>query len=193
MSEFFEVKYNNVVPESGKILIAEPFLNDYYFKRSIVLLIDHNDEGSFGIVLNKPMHIQFNDMVSDFPAFDAEMFLGGPVKKDSLFYLHRLGDKIDGSVKIMDGVYWGGDLSQIRELIMYKQLDSSDIRFFAGYSGWEGQQLESELQRDSWLVSDMPASMLLKSGTTDLWKSVLHKIGGKYAYWTQFPVDPNNN
>merc|ERR1712065_46093 len=92
------------------ILISEPFLLDYYFKRSVVLLCDHSDEGSFGVIMNKPLSVKLNEVVKDFPDFAAPIYLGGPVQNDSLFFLHTIGDKIEGSVEVINGLFWGGDL-----------------------------------------------------------------------------------
>ncbi len=193
INDYFKVKYNNVIPEAGKILIAEPFLGDHYFKRSIVLLIEHNDEGSFGLVLTKPLHVRLNDMLNGFPEIPAEVYLGGPVNTDNLFYIHTVGDELEGSSKIIDGLYWGGNLDQVKELILLNRLNPHNIRFFAGYSGWSERQLEGELKRDSWLVSDMQSPEIMHAPPAGLWNNALQRLGGRYANWTRFPVDPSQN
>ncbi|MCD4737049.1 MAG: YqgE/AlgH family protein, partial [Bacteroidales bacterium] len=90
-SKILNIKTNDTEPTKGKILISEPFLTDYYFKRSVVLLAEHNEDGSFGLILNKPVNLEFNDILKNFPTFHGQMFLGGPVKTDSLFFIHTLG------------------------------------------------------------------------------------------------------
>ncbi|MCF8229568.1 MAG: YqgE/AlgH family protein [Bacteroidales bacterium] len=193
INDMITIKTNNIAPEKGKLLISEPFLLDYYFKRSVVLLAEHNEEGSFGIIMNKPLDTSFNEVVKDFPEFDTNIFLGGPVKNDSLFFIHTMGDNIDNSAEIMDGLYWGGDIEQVKEMITLKLIKPSDIRFYIGYSGWGANQLAGELKRNSWVVSGMPARELLNIDPVALWKKSLNKLGDTYAYWPNFPADPASN
>ncbi len=193
LSNFLKIKTNNISPAKGRILISEPFLLDYYFKRSVVLLAEHNDEGSFGIIMNKPVNAKLNEIVKDFPDFESQLFLGGPVKNDSLFFIHTLGDKIDNSMEIIRGLYWGGDLEQVKEMITLKMMDPNDIRFYIGYSGWAAKQLDGELKRNSWVVSGMTAPKLLNTNPSHLWDVSLKNLGVEYSYWTNFPADPAMN
>src|SRR4029077_16781585 len=95
-------------PEKGKILISEPFLNDPNFKRTIILLAEHNEEGSIGFILNKPTNLKIKDTIEDFPEFDAIVYYGGPVQLNTLQFIHKAGDIIEGSLEIADGLFWGG-------------------------------------------------------------------------------------
>jgi putative transcriptional regulator len=191
--DLIRIKTNNVKPGPGKILISEPFLFDYYFKRSVVLLAEHNTEGSFGVIINKPMALNFNEVVKDFPLFEAPVFLGGPVKTDSLFYLHTLGEAIDESIPVLEGLYWGGDLDRVKEMILLGQLNESNFRFFIGYSGWMPKQLENELKRDSWLVSELTTDQVMNTKTESLWQDALMELGEKYKHWKNFPSEPTLN
>jgi putative transcriptional regulator len=191
--DLIRIKTNNVKPGPGKILISEPFLFDYYFKRSVVLLAEHNTEGSFGVIINKPMALNFNEVVKDFPLFEAPVFLGGPVKTDSLFYLHTLGETIDESIPVLEGLYWGGDLERVKEMILLGQLNESNFRFFIGYSGWMPKQLENELKRDSWLVSELTTDQVMNTKTESLWQDALMELGEKYKHWKNFPSEPTLN
>ncbi len=193
ISKYLAIKSNNIAPSRGKLLISEPFLNDYFFKRSVVLLAEHNEEGSFGIIMNKPINTKFNDIIKDFPDFDTQLYLGGPVKSDSLFFIHTLGSKISNSNEILDGLYWGGNIDEIKEMIMLGLLDKNDIRFYIGYSGWESKQLEGELEKNSWLVSAMNAKKLLTTNPDDLWKASLDTLGSEYEIWNNFPSNPEMN
>src|SRR5210317_573671 len=130
LSNILKIKSNNLNPVKGQVLISEPFLLDFYFKRSVVLLAEHNEEGSFGLILNKPVDILLSEIVDGFPEFDAPVYLGGPVKSDSLYFIHTLGDKIENSLKILDGLYWGGDIEHIKELILLGKIDINQIKFF---------------------------------------------------------------
>jgi putative transcriptional regulator len=193
IEDLLTIKTNNVAPEKGKLLISEPFLGDYYFKRSVVLLVEHNLEGSFGVIMNKPLSAKFNEVISDFPDFDAQLYLGGPVKSESLFFIHTMGDAIDNSLEIMDGIYWGGDIESIREMITLNLLNPNDIRFYIGYSGWAAKQLDEELSKNSWVVSGMNQDKLMKSEPEKLWGDSLLELGNEYSYWPNFPSDPTSN
>lgn len=185
--------YNFTPPAQGKILIAEPMLGDPNFERSVVLLADHNDEGSIGFVLNRPLELKFDDLVLDFPSFDGAIFEGGPVQADNLFYLHSRGSLIPGSEEIMNGVYWGGDLDILKEMMSLEMLAPSDIKFFLGYSGWSAGQLKAELNQKSWLVAESNADLVFETDIDSLWSTIMKKLGGDYALWHNAPLDPNLN
>ncbi|HPE34971.1 MAG TPA: YqgE/AlgH family protein [Bacteroidales bacterium] len=191
--DLIKIKTNNVKPAPGKILISEPFLYDYYFKRSVVLLAEHNNDGSFGVIINKPLSMSFEDVVKDFPDFRSKIFLGGPVSTNSLFFIHTLGELIHNSLKVTGGIYWGGDLEQVKTMITLGQLNENNIRFFIGYSGWSPKQLDMELKRDSWLVSELSDEQILSINPDDMWKSALQQLGDKYSQWINFPSDPGMN
>lgn len=193
INKIIKIKANDLKPSKGKILISEPLLADNYFKRAVVLLAEHNEEGSFGIIMNKPIDNKFNEIVADFPEYSGHLFLGGPVSNSSLFFIHTLGELVDNSLKIMDGLYWGGDIESVRELMLLKQVRSNQIRFCVGYSGWGSKQLEDELLRNSWLVSGLPADILMNTEPDNLWEYALKKMGNEYSYWENFPTDPGLN
>ena len=196
MNEFddlIKIKTNNVKPEPGKILISEPFMFDYYFKRSVILLAEHNKEGSFGVIINKPMSVNFNEVIKDFPNFHSKVYLGGPVKTDSLYFIHTLGDLIDNSMPIVEGLYWGGDLEQIKEMIVLNQVNEDNVRFYVGYSGWMPKQLDQELKRDSWVVSSINKQQMMETDPDILWKKSLLKLGEPYKMWVNYPSEPTMN
>lgn len=184
---------NFTLPAQGKILIAEPMLGDPNFDRTVVLLVDHNEEGTVGFVLNRKVELSFDDLVLDFPSFEAEIFEGGPVQEDNLFYLHRKGDIIPGSEEIMEGVYWGGDLEVLKEMIALEMVLPSDIRFYLGYSGWSKGQLSDELKQKAWLVAESDAQLIFDTEIDGLWSTIMKQLGGDYALWHNAPLDPSLN
>ncbi len=192
INKILEIKPNNIKPSQGRVLIAEPFTNDYYFKRSVVLLADHNDEGSYGMVFNKPLYINLNELIKDFPKFDAPLYLGGPVKTDSLFYIHKFSE-ITNCIKIDDGLYWGGDVDIVKELIATKRLNSNNIRFFVGYAGWSPKQLDEELRAHSWVVTRIKTDILLDESPDTIWNKIVLNMGDDYAHWVNFPINPSMN
>jgi len=193
INDILKIRTNNIKPTKGKILISEPFLIDYYFKRSVVLLAEHNEDGSFGLILNKPVELQLSDIVKDFPSFDTPIYLGGPVKTDSLYFIHTLGNEIDDSMEISEGLFWGGDIEVVKELITIGKIGTEEIKFFVGYSGWVSKQLDGELARNSWLVANMNANDVMHSNPDKMWKKTLKTLGKDYEYWTNFPSDPTLN
>lgn len=187
------MKPTDIKPGQGKVLISEPSLRDLYFKRSVVLLVDHNEEGSFGLILNKPVEIDLNKVIKDFPDFNAKVYLGGPVNTDSLFVLHKLGDKVKKSIEVIDGLYWGGDMDTIIELAASKLIDPDDIRFYVGYSGWGAKQLNDELKENSWFVAIPKIDKILSKRADQMWEDLMRTLGEDYAIWANYPSDPMLN
>lgn len=191
--DFFSIE-NNKVARQGLILISEPFLNDTYFKRSVVLLTEHSEEGSVGFVLNKPVDLTVNDVLTDFPEVDAEISIGGPVNTNTIHYIHTVGEKIPNSVKVLEDLYWGGDFDAVKDLLVQGAIRSNQIRFFLGYAGWSPKQLENELSENAWLISEMKSEQIMQGPDDNLWKQVLERSGNeKYRTWINFPENPSMN
>lgn len=193
IDRFIQIKSNNVIPARGRLLLSEPFMGDYYFGRAVILLAEHNEEGSFGVIMNKPVTAKFNEVLKGFPDFDATMYLGGPVETDSLFYVHTLGEQLEGATEIVEGLYWGGDIEALKELILIKRVEPKDIRFFIGYSGWAANQLDSELKKNSWVITKASRQKLIAMEPITMWDELLINMGETYKLWTKFPIDPNMN
>lgn len=190
--EFFKYK-NKIAPSKGKILVSEPYLPDPNFERSIVLLCEHNEMGSFGFVLNKPSLAMLGDVMEGLDKFNATVFVGGPVQQDTLHYLHRCED-LSGATQITDDVYWGGDFDNLKFLINTEQINASDIKFFLGYSGWSEGQLDEELNADSWIVSDkFDSALVFETDPKQMWKRSLESMGGRFSIYSNYPVDPRMN
>ena len=184
---------NKLNPEKGRLLISEPFLNDDYFKRSVILLCEHNEEGSFGFILNNYLNIKLEDVLPEFPAIKSRVSLGGPVKPENLYFLHTLGDKLEGSVAVLDGVYMGGEFEALKKLIVAKEVKEHEIRFFVGYSGWEPEQLKGEIDQKAWIIANANAKEVMNTKLDKLWAKTLKKQGKKYEIMSNFPEDPSLN
>lgn len=183
-----------IQPQKGHLLIAEPsIIGDMSFNRSIVLLADHNNQGSVGFILNKPLDYTLNDLI---PALDANftIYNGGPVEQDNLYFIHNIPEKIPGSIEISMGVYWGGDFDIVSHLITAKQIDQNDIKFFLGYSGWDVDQLESELRLNSWVITkNVYKNAIVNKSYESFWKEKMLEFGGEYSIWSNAPENPNFN
>ncbi len=180
-------------PEIGSLLVAEPFLGDSNFDRTVILLTSHNDEGSVGFVLNKSLELSLNEIAVDFPKLDTDIYHGGPVQEDNLYFIHNKGSLIPGSIPITGDLFWGGDLEPLKELISTGLILPENIRFYLGYSGWGAGQLQHEIEEKSWLVLDFNQIDLFKDSHEDMWPKVLKAVGGTYPLWANSPADPNLN
>lgn len=172
----------------GKVLLAEPYMLDPHFKRSVVLLTDYSEEeGSVGFILNKPIAVKINNLIDDFPDFEAPVYYGGPVAQDTLHYVHDVGDILDESIPISQGVYWSGDYEKLKFLISSELVQPHNIRFFLGYSGWSPNQLESEMETGSWIVAHMDSNYAFKTKHKELWSQVMRNKGGRYTVIAEMP------
>ncbi len=176
----------------GKILISAPFLNDI-FKRSVILLTEHNEEGSIGFIINKPTEFKLHEVIEDFPKFDAKLFLGGPVQQDSLNFIHKANDILEGGIEISDGLYWGGDFELLKILIENDSLYPDDFKFFLGYAGWSPQQLDNELKINSWYLNNPKTENIFDIDSSKMWGNILRTMGKEFSIISTFPEDPSVN
>lgn len=183
-----------LMPEKGKLLIAEPSLTgDVSFNRSVVLLAEHNDEGSVGFILNKPLDYEITDLVTEI-VMPFKVYNGGPVEQDNLYFIHKVPHLIENSVEIADGIYWGGDFEKTISLINDKVISEDDIRFFLGYSGWSSLQLKEELSSNSWIVvKNEYESQIIQKSSVAFWREKMLELGGDYLLWSNAPENPSLN
>ncbi len=175
------------------MLLSEPFLTDPYFKRAAILLCEHNDEGSFGFVLNNYLDISLDQIMNGLPELSTRVSAGGPVNSSNLYYLHTLGDFIIDSKEIAKGIYLGGDFEHLKEEIAKGNVGSNQVRFFVGYSGWSANQLEEEMTQNSWYVAEAKPEIVMNIKSDNLWAEFLESMGPKYAKMIDLPIDPNLN
>ncbi len=174
-------------------MIAEPFMLDPHFRRSVVLITEHREDGDVGFILNKMLDVRLNDVLLDFPEFNAPLFYGGPVGTNAVQYIHNVGDLLEGSKKISSGVYWGGNWDNLKFLIEAKLIEPKHIRFFVGYSGWEGGQLNEELNEASWILGDMHSNYLFNAQPHTLWRTVLQHKGEAFSIIADMADDNHVN
>lgn len=177
---------------SGQLLIAEPFLNDPNFSRSVILLCEHSEEGSLGFILNSPTALELGDLLPDFYSSVLSVGQGGPVQTDTLHMLHRLPEVFGGN-EVADGMYWGGSFEALKDVIGVDTAVETDVRLFVGYAGWSAGQLEKELEEGSWLIADFSQDIVFGSGVANMWKRAVQSFGKKYAHLANMPIDPQLN
>ena len=182
-----------VEPAQHTLLIAEPFMKDPNFMRTVVYLCRHSDEGSFGFVLNKRFEHNLDELIHGFEGSRIPVYTGGPVQPDMVHYIHQYPDLIPGSFRIADDVYWGGEFEVLKRLIQTQQVDLNKIKFFIGYSGWESGQLDFEMQENSWLTAPATRKLVFDVPADDVWKQSIEHLGGEYKIMANFPIDPQLN
>ncbi len=182
-------------PQKGSLLLAEPFMLDSNFERSVILLCEHDPHsGSMGLVLNQKSNLILTDIIDVIDNDIFPLYVGGPVDMENLFFIHRAPDKIDGSFHLVEDIYFGGDFEKVVFLVNDGLILPKDIKFFIGYAGWSPNQLEEEIRQNSWAVHNhFPPDILLLSDGEDLWKQALISLGPKYAHVANFPKSPDLN
>lgn len=191
----FKITHNDLLPVQGSILISEPFLQDAYFQRSVVLLVEHTDQGSMGFVLNKKTDLVVNTFFKELEEYpNIPIYLGGPVSSNRLFFIHTLGDIIiPNALKINDQLYFDGDFDAIKRYIQNGHSIEGKVKFFLGYSGWTEGQLGHEIERNSWAVSHVTPQNALSADDETYWKDSVDLLGNDYKTWTRYPKDPYLN
>lgn len=191
----FQIESNKVLPQQGSILISSPFMNDYHFTRAVVLVIEHADTGTVGIIMNKDFryHILLNDLV---PALEfaqrVPVYKGGPVSRETIFFLHTLED-LEGAIPLGNGLFLNGNFDIVQQYILDGKPIEGVFRFFAGYAGWDNGQLMKEIKSNSWLIGKAGKETLLDMHFRELWRNSLSGMGGKYAIWARYPQYPSLN
>jgi putative transcriptional regulator len=178
----------------GQLLIAEPsIIGDLSFNRSVILLADHDKEGSVGFIINKPLKYTINDLL---PEIDAsfKIYNGGPVEQDNLYFIHNIPKLIPNSIEISNGIYWGGDFESTKSLINGGKINKNNIRFFLGYTGWEENQLEMEMISNSWIIApNSYKNKIISKASAHFWKEQILELGGDYMIWSNAPENPYLN
>lgn len=183
-----------IEPTKGTLLIANPFLKDINFLRTVVLVCDHSSEnGTFGFVLNKPFSLHLHELVGEIAIANIPVSVGGPVQTDSLHFIHQYPDLIDRGEEILPGVFWGGNFESMKILLNNRELDLNKVRFFLGYSGWSEGQLKREQTEESWITTMGTRKLLFGTPPEDVWKDALKEMGGDYEMMINFPLDPQLN
>ncbi|MGZ8557801.1 MAG: YqgE/AlgH family protein, partial [Chitinophagaceae bacterium] len=167
-------------PGPGILLIADPFLKDPNFLRTVVFLCEHREEGSFGFVLNRKYGNTLDELIPDVEGFKLPVFYGGPVQMDTIHFLHQYPAEITGGEEVMKGIYWGGDFLKVVEMIKNGEMDFQKIRFYIGYSGWGNGQLNEELKEKSWLTVKANRKLIFQTSAEEIWKESLKHLGGDY-------------
>jgi putative transcriptional regulator len=188
-----EIKPSFKNPGKGSLLISEPFLDDINFRRAVILLAEKNELGSVGFILNRPLDMLTSEVVPDLLELDFALYYGGPVEPNTLHFIHKYGELIPGSYEVLEGVYWGGDINTINDLLSSGEADEHGFRFFLGYSGWDADQLSDEIKEKAWWIGDADKGIIFNNDMENLWANVVKHLGEDFAHMANPPEDVHWN
>ncbi len=182
-----------IEPSPGALLIADPFLKDPNFMRTVVLLTEHRQEGTIGFVLNRQYQNTLDELLPEVGALKLPVYYGGPVQMNTIHFLHRYPEQIKGGIEVIKGIYWGGNFEDVIDLIHKGNMDAEKIRFYIGYSGWSSGQLENEMNEKTWLTASAIKRLVFHPNAEEIWKDSLKHLGGEYEMMVNYPIDPQLN
>ncbi|MBL7766387.1 MAG: YqgE/AlgH family protein [Chitinophagaceae bacterium] len=182
----------DIQPGPGKLLIAEPLLQEETFHRSVIYLCHHDEKESVGYVLNRHAQKDLSFLVEGLRGIEFPLYVGGPVDLNSLHLIHTMPDLLGGE-KVTDKIWWSGDIDAAIEAIKLGKLTPSSCKFFVGYSGWGEGQLDAELDMNSWLVSEASLTQIFDVSAELLWSESIKQLGEKYRSLLYVPKDPQMN
>ncbi len=176
----------------GQLLIAGPMLLDPNFWRTVVLVVEHTDEGALGLVLNRPSETAVGDAVpqlAELVDLDDRLYIGGPVQPSAVIVLAEFEDPGDAALLAFDDVgVLGSGPSEDEPVAGIRS-----GRPFVGHAGWGPGQLDSELERGDWITESAKLQDAFTVDPEDLWSEVLTRKGGSYALVARMPPDPSVN
>ena len=187
--DYFNYKSNNKL-KKGSIIFSQPLMNDDNFKRSIILICEHNKDGSFGYKLNDK--IDPNNLNNGVDSLiRKKLYFGGPVDQNYLNFIHNDNTNSGEKLKIYDNIFLGGNYNEFK----YKLNDNGILcKFFLGYSGWSHGQLEDEIKNNSWIViNDFKLDLIFKEINKSSWGKLLSNDSLKNKIFSNYPLDPNLN
>ncbi|MCS3798916.1 YqgE/AlgH family protein [Niastella sp. OAS944] len=165
---------NNPTIKTGSILISAPSLEDPYFDKVVIYIAEYNEKGALGFVMNQIFERTFNELTEFRTSKPFPLHEGGPVERESLYFIHRVPDHIQEGRPIADGVYIAGNFKQAVDYLNTANDAESNLRLFIGYSGWDANQLDDEIKEGSWLIVEASVTTIFETAEASLWE-VLHK------------------
>jgi putative transcriptional regulator len=190
MKPLLHVQPTLLKPVIGRILVSVPYYNDIFFNRSVVLLIDKDEESCVGLILNQELNCTVHQALTGVK-IDMPVYAGGPVMYHTAFALHNF-DNCQQSEEILPNVYTGYD----DILLAIFENDAPlkmDFKFFIGYSGWSPGQLEDEINRKMWVVAEGNEELVLKTPSSKVWEKAVKSLGKEYSHWLEVPKNIHDN
>ena len=173
----------------GKILISSPnLLSDMIFYKSIILIIDKTEGGVTGLILNRRSDLFITKDVKSTRKVKIDLYYGGPVSNNHYYLLKSKSDHSE-SIKIDKNLYWGNNLEYLFDQIENGLIDQQDVILFQGYSGWSIEQLDNEIENDSWIVLGDQIENVFNYKENNSWNKIIKTLGKKYRIWSNSPDD----
>lgn len=176
----------------GKILISTPDNSGDIFSRSVILVVQHDDNGAFGLILNKK-NIEMSRHLGRIFSLPVEIYAGGPVENDKVFFIVKGNPVTENHTEINDQFYLCEDLDVVVENLVNDHIEMTDVKVFSGYSGWSTSQLEAEIEQKMWTVVDANNLDYTTPNDHNLWKNIMNRLGGEYLIWANTPEDASLN
>ena len=192
----FPEDFKNKQYGKGSLLIANPVLPDPNFSRTVILLCNHNEQGSFGLVINRSAELKAPDLFSSIDilkSYNEKIYIGGPVSQSMVFYLFRSSQDVGDLDEVCSGVYLGSSLETLESLCLDIDKQKDNVRFYLGYSGWSGGQLDGEMEQNSWLIQSADEQIVFLDSEDLMWPKAVNSLGEEYQYLTKAPVNPQWN
>lgn len=184
---------DRTVLKAGTLLISPPMQMDFNFRRAVVLLCEHSETGSFGLILNRSLALVMEQLFADLPGFAEQVGCGGPVQPETLHFIHRDPQAIPEGIEVLPGVFWGGNFELVKKGVLEGEIDPNDIRFFLGYAGWTSGQLAEEVERGGWILANSDEDAIFDTAENTLWRHSLRQLGGSYSILANYPDHPSLN
>jgi putative transcriptional regulator len=172
----------------GQLLIASPALVDPNFRRTVVLVAEHDPAGALGVVLNRPTEHTVSEAVSELDRED-RLHAGGPVQPSSLIVIAEFAEPELAALLIDGDIGFPGQDADLHDVDRWARR----VRFFAGYAGWGPGQLDGELESEDWIVAPFEAADAFDGEADSLWSRALERKGGRFALLARMPEDPSVN
>jgi putative transcriptional regulator len=176
----------------GQLLIASPVIVDPNFRRTVVLIAEHSEEGAMGVVLNRPSEAKVEEAATPLDALvgpGEPIYAGGPVEPAAVVVLAEFDDPEDAATIVVDRVGFMRSDASVEDVNAH----TSRARVFAGYAGWGGGQLEAELEGEAWFVEPATPDVVFSTDPNDLWSGLLRRRGGEFTLIATMPPDPSLN
>jgi len=178
--------------KKGYLLVAQPLLIDSYFNRSVILICDHNKNGTVGLQINKSSNQNLKNINSKILK-NENIFLGGPVDK-SMFFLHKKNIISNDSIKINNDLFFSKNIDYLNNLIKNKEIKKDQFKLFIGYSGWNKGQLQQELNKNAWIIiPKFDSKIIFSSNYKNIWRYVLQNSNKTHKMFSNYPINPRLN
>lgn len=158
--------------QTGNIIISTASLDGTNFEKVAIVITEHNEKGTIGYVFNKFFPRNFNELEEFRHSIPVQLYEGGPVQTDMLYFMHRRSDLVEEGELVARNVYMGGEFKKAVQLLNNGQLSVDDVRLFIGYCGWDVNELEAEIIEGSWQLTEATVDLVFSASTESIWNDL---------------------